>query len=148
VSLGRRHLSQLLVRCGVARTRHEAWQRFVAPLREESTKQWLPIEDAIALVRDAGGVSSLAHPPTDFEEFEALRSAGLASIEAVYPWGRSSVEAHLRETAARHGLLVTGGSDCHGPEPAHRRVGSHAISIEELERLRQFSGHAATRQPA
>ncbi len=138
-SLGRRHVAGLLVACGHARTRTEAFHRFVNPIaRMVRSKSLVPIEEAIRLVHAADGVASLAHPPPDLpdEQFETLRSTGLDAVEAVYPWGRHSPSTRLREIATRFGFAVSGGSDCHGPDPAHRRIGSHAITSDEFDALR------------
>ena len=140
VSLGRRHVAGLLVTCGHAATRTEAFHRYVNRIAGAvAPKVLIPVEEAIRLVRDAGGVSSLAHPPADLtdEHFGRLRDAGLNAVEAAYPWGRKSSEKRLREVAGRFRFAVSGGSDCHGPEPAHRRIGSHAISSDELAALRE-----------
>lgn len=149
-SLGRRHVAQLLVACGVTRTRNEAFQRFVGPVRKEvGPKVLVPVEEAIHLVHAAGGVASLAHPPADLDDdtFRTLAGYGLDALEAEYPWGRNSRTNALRETAARFGLAVSGGSDCHGPDPAHRMVGTHGITVEELAALRGRVGshHAGER---
>lgn len=141
VSLGRPHVAALLVTCGFAKSQQEAFHRFVGSLRHDvMPKEQLPIAEAIRLVHAAGGVTSLAHPPADYgdDEFREMRDLGLDAVEAVYPWGRSSPAARLRAIASRLGLLVSGGSDFHGP--AHRRIGSHAVTSEQLERLRQRCG--------
>jgi predicted metal-dependent phosphoesterase TrpH len=138
-SLGRRHLASLLIACRIANNRAEAFQRFLTPLRERVIpKLLLPVEDAIALVHAAGGVTSLAHPHPDMTEidYRALANVGLDAMEVEYPWGRRSRAAALREMARRTGLAVSGGSDSHGPDPIHRRIGSHGISPAELEILR------------
>lgn len=140
VSLGRRHVAELLVAGRFAQTRNAAFGRFLGPIAGKvMPKLLLPIKEAIALVRRAGGVASLAHPPSDFseEQFRALADFGLGAVESEYPWGRNSRAARLREVAARLGLAVTGGSDCHGPEPAHRRIGSHGITSDDLAGLRE-----------
>ncbi|HUR55980.1 MAG TPA: PHP domain-containing protein [Gemmataceae bacterium] len=139
-SLGRRHVAGLLVSCGIARTRDEAFGRFIHRLHGRVLpKQLLPIEEAIALVRAAGGVTSLAHPPAEMgdAEFRRLRDFGLDALESEYAWKRSSPAVRLREAAAQLGMLVTGGSDCHGPDPAHRRIGSDSITSEQFEKLRE-----------
>jgi predicted metal-dependent phosphoesterase TrpH len=139
-SPGRRHVANLLVACGHARTRTEAFHRLLNPLREEVRgKRLIPLEDAIRLVHAAGGVASLAHPPADLvdADFAHLGAHGLDALEATYPWGRNSPAARLRAFAARHDFATSGGSDCHGPEPAHRRIGSHAITSDELAALRE-----------
>jgi predicted metal-dependent phosphoesterase TrpH len=142
-SLGRRHLARLLFECGFAATRVEAFHRFLGPVaRGVLPKALVPIEEAIQLVRAAGGLSSLAHPSTDLTvaDFRSLTKMGLAALEAEYPWGRSSRSALLREAAARLNLAATGGSDCHGPDPSHRRIGSHGITADELNALRGWRG--------
>lgn len=144
-SPGRRHVAGLLVACRHARTRTEAFHRFVNPLRGSvRAKALVPLPEAIRLVHMAGGVASLAHPPSDLTDgtFGLFREMGLDALEVAYPWGRSSPAARLREVAARFGLAVSGGSDCHGPEPAHRQVGSHAITSDELAALRNRAARA------
>jgi predicted metal-dependent phosphoesterase TrpH len=139
VSLGRRHVAQLLVACGIAHHRTEAFHRFVGPLRGEvGPKVLVPVEEAVHLVHAAGGVASLAHPPADLNDdaFRTLAGYGLDALEAEYPWGRNSRTAALREAASRFGFAVSGGSDCHGPDPHNRMVGTHGITVEELAALR------------
>jgi 3',5'-nucleoside bisphosphate phosphatase len=145
-SLGRRHVAGLLVACGHAHTRASAVYRFVNPLvGKVKPKLLLPVEEAIRLVRAAGGVSSLAHPSADVtdEQFAELHSFGLNALEAVYPWGRNARGRRLRETASRFGFAVSGGSDCHGPDPSHRHIGSKAITADELAALRECATCAA-----
>lgn len=145
VSLGRRHVARLLVECGHAPTRSEAIRRFVNPcVRAVRPKVLVPIVEAIRLVRAAGGVASLAHPPAEMPEAQLieLRDAGLGAVEATYPWGRNSPSRRFRELAERLDLAVSGGSDCHGPDPAHRRIGSHGITAAELAALRERAGCA------
>lgn len=147
VSLGRRHVAGLLVATGFARTRNDAFSRLLGPLAAQVLpKLLMPIEEAIRLVRVAGGVASLAHPPAELSEddYRTLARFGLNAVEAEYPWGRRSQGAQLRELAARLGLAVSGGSDCHGPEPTHRRIGSNGITFDELADLRERCVGAST----
>ena len=139
-SLGRRHLARLLVAARFARHHAEAWHRFLGPLSARVVpKLLLPVEEAIALVTAAGGVSALAHPPADLtdDDWRSLAGAGLHALEADYPARRSGTAARRRELAARLGLAVTGGSDCHGPEPLCRRIGSRGITCDEVNAVRE-----------
>ncbi len=148
VSLGQRHIAKLLVEGGFARNRTEAFHRHIGPLRREATpKLLLPIAEAIGLVRDADGVATLAHPPADLTEndYRTLADFGLQGLEVEYPWGRKSPSARLREDAARFGFAITGGSDCHGPDPANRKIGSHGIGLAALEILRERAGCSGSR---
>jgi predicted metal-dependent phosphoesterase TrpH len=141
-SLGRRHVAGLLVGCGFARSRNEAFGRFLFPLKGSVLpKEKLPVGEAIDLIHAAGGVASLAHPPVDLTDdgLDRLAAAGLDAVESEYAWGRSGPAGRLRRAADRLGLAVTGGSDCHGPDPAHRRVGRYGLTADGLEALRARS---------
>jgi predicted metal-dependent phosphoesterase TrpH len=139
-ALGRRHLAERLVRSGQVATVREAFARYLKDGSPAAAPKWrLPAAQAIDLVRGAGGVASWAHPPAaaQFEQFAELRRVGLAAVEVEYPDFRRGRSQQLREYAAKLGLAVSGGSDCHGPGP--RQVGSCTISTEELDRLRRWS---------
>ena len=105
-------------------------------------KELLPVGEAIALVRTAGGVAALAHPPSDCDQayLEELKSLGLAAVEAVYPAASNRQTDFLRETARTLGLVVTGGSDTHGTDCPGRRVGDLGVGPEDLAALRAAAG--------
>lgn len=77
-------------------------------------------EQAVCVIAECGGISSLAHPGRISMEKTAkeglisrLKALGLSGIEAVYS-GHTEVETvYYKEIAERYGLLVTGGSDTH-----------------------------------
>jgi predicted metal-dependent phosphoesterase TrpH len=149
-SLGRRHVAGLLEACGLARSRAEAFHKFLwAVGGRVLPKLLLPADEAIRLVRAAGGVAALAHPPPDFteEHLRTLAGFGLSAVETEYPWGRNSPAARLRELAGRLGLAVTGGSDCHGPHPSHRVVGSYGVTVEQLAALRERTARIGSGSP-
>jgi predicted metal-dependent phosphoesterase TrpH len=139
-ALGRRHLAEILVRTRRAGSVREAFLRYLGDGgRVVTPKTRLPVADAIALVRGAGGVASWAHPSYDCERASLceLHGLGLQAVEAVYPGFRPSRTRELRSWAAALKMAVTGGSDCHGPDQPRRAVGVCGITSEELEVLRQ-----------
>lgn len=147
VSLGRRHLARLLIADGHARSLHGAFAGWLhRPELAGVPKRRLPAADALALVRQAGGVASWAHPPagTDLPTLEELRSLGLAAVECVYPWPSRAIETRLRQLARAAGLAVTGGSDSHDPDPPTRAVGARAVTADELATIRALAGGAAS----
>ncbi len=84
-----------------------------------------PIEEAVARVREAGGVSLLAHPgrttdgflPFDRERLDRLRSqVPFDGLEVFYPKHTAAQVELFRIYACDHSLLVSAGSDSHGPE--------------------------------
>lgn len=140
--LGRRHLAALLVKARYAATPREAFHRFLHDGgRIAVPKQRLPAAEALALVAGAGGVAAWAHPSYDChrQSLRCLRDLGLRAVEVEYPGFPTSRIRDLRGLAAELGLAVSGGSDCHGPEPLQRAVGACTVTADDLERLRYLS---------
>lgn len=140
-ALGRRHLAELLVRAGRVGSVREAFQRYLGDHGPVVVpKRRLPVSEALALVRGAGGVAAWAHPRYDCTRahLAELRGLGLRAVEAEYPDMRRARSLELREWAAALDLAISGGSDCHGPGP--RTVGACTVSAQELEQLRQRVG--------
>jgi predicted metal-dependent phosphoesterase TrpH len=141
-ALGRRTLALALQRSGRVGTVEEAFSRW---LRDggpaDVPKVRLPFAEAVALVRGAGGVTSLAHPPVDLTlpALVTLRDLGLQAIEVDYPSHRSVRAQELRRWAATLRLAATGGSDCHGPSGPRRTVGACGVTANELALLRNLA---------
>ncbi len=90
-------------------------------------------EYALEVIKDCGGISSLAHPgritlPEDkkYRLIEHLCSCGLDAIEAVYSGHDDKETAYFKTIAEKKGLLVTGGSDMHYAE------GNREAGVPEL----------------
>jgi 3',5'-nucleoside bisphosphate phosphatase len=140
-AIGRRHLAELLVRDRKAGSVREAFARYLHDgSRFVVPKKRLPVAEAIALARGAGGVTAWAHPSAqcDRQSLLELHASGLGAVEVDYPDVRGSRQQQLRGWAAELGLGVTGGSDCHGP--GKREIGSCTVSAEELVKLRRLAG--------
>ncbi len=129
-SLTRRHLAFDLVRAGHARSYGEAMRRWVGASNDHVPPITLPMTDAIDRARSAGGLTSWAHPEP--ERCKAwlgnLVRAGLQGIEGIRPGQGRRVRQGFRKLAARHEVLVTGGSDHHGQPGRH--LGHFAVSGE------------------
>jgi predicted metal-dependent phosphoesterase TrpH len=139
-ALGRRNLAAMLEKEGQVGSVREAFTRYLGdhgPITLPKVR--IPVRDAIGLVRGAGGVAAWAHPTYDCtrESLAELSGWGLGAVEAEYPAHRAGRSRELREMAREFGLAVTGGSDCHGPEPAGRAIGACSVSADELAELRR-----------
>ncbi len=116
-SLGRAHIADALKRQGLVHKRSEAFRRFLAPGQPAYVPSLGPTaEEAIALIRQAGGFAVAAHPATvpDAAGIETWVKQGLEGLEAHYGMHSPSNIVRFREMAEHWGLLVTGGSDYHG----------------------------------
>ena len=145
-SLGRRHLATLLVQSGVAASRHEAFTNHLRALDPPIAPIHLtPVAEVIERVHRAGGITSLAHPPREFAEaeFRHLRGLGLDALEAHCP-STAARSGELVSAAKALGMLVTGGTDTHGPPPAGaanpRRVGAFGLSLVDWRKLKSRDG--------
>lgn len=119
---GRPHIASLLVQKGVVGTMDEAFCRYLARGGKAYQPRYvLKADEAMSIIKDAGGLSVLAHPQ-QLEKagknlsavIERLRGLGLDGIEAFYPTHSHSFRKRLMAIARRLGLLVSGGSDYHG----------------------------------
>ena len=142
-SVGRPQIAEALIKAGHARTRDEAFDRFLAVggaayVARAGTSP----EAVVAIVHDAGGMASLAHPGVSARDhlIAPLAAAGLDALEVVHSDHDAATEARYRTLAADLGLFVTGGSDFHGPD-GHRagRLGSVTLASEDFEKLSQAS---------
>ncbi|WP_210491144.1 PHP domain-containing protein [Patulibacter sp. SYSU D01012] len=81
------------------------------------------IEEAVALIHDAGGVAVWAHPFWDVADpaevrvtLERFAGLGVDGVEAFYVGFTEEQTSHLYAQAERLGLLTTGSADFHGPQ--------------------------------
>lgn len=91
----------------------------------EESNDWLPETDAaIRLINDCGGLAVLAHPgrlmDRDKNRFDRLvghlAAVGLRGLEAYYASHTPEQTELLSALAKKADLIVTGGSDWHGPD--------------------------------
>jgi hypothetical protein len=124
--LGRPHIADYLVQKGIVRTKQEAFDRYL--VKCDVPKYPLYIEEASRLVRNAGGKLVLAHPNDPHgtslvtltkslpEQTEIIEESMLPHIDGVECWhsrNDTQTTSHYIRFAKKHGLIMTGGSDCH-----------------------------------
>jgi hypothetical protein len=116
---GRPHFAQIMIEKGYVADYRQAFDQYL----DESAKGYVyrrepGFEEGVARIRRAGGVASLAHPTRVRGDVAAMMpelcGAGLNAIEAYHSDHTPRETETFLDLAARHGLLVTGGSDFHG----------------------------------
>jgi predicted metal-dependent phosphoesterase TrpH len=141
--VGRPHIARALVDAGVIGSVPDAFgpEWFGPGGRAHLTRYALDPARAIALVRQAGGVTVLAHPRSSTRGWlipaaaiAALAAAGLTGVEVNHPDQDQSERERLAGLAANLGLVASGGSDDHGALTGNR-LGSETIDPGEYERL-------------
>lgn len=139
---GRPHLAQALLKKGIVSSMQEAFDRFLAAGKVGYVEtSWPRVEEAIELIRMAGGLSILAHPgKDDVTEAEVARwvEMGLEGIEVKHPSHTLRDEEHVQQWAERFGIFKMASTDYHGPGRSKHDAGveiSRNWLVPVLERL-------------
>lgn len=118
-TIGRPTIADTLRDKGVVKNREEAFARFLLKGKPAYVPPLGPDpRQAIETIVSAGGVAVLAHPGVarmDDDKLADLVGFGLGGIEAYYPMHRDSQVRDYLAAARQYDLLVTCGSDFHGP---------------------------------
>jgi predicted metal-dependent phosphoesterase TrpH len=141
-NIGRPHVARAMVEAGVIATIRNAFTEEFILDGGRCYVQRVKISpaEAIAQIHSAGGVAVAAHPGrTDLsdEDIASLVSWGLDGIEVHYPRHSKAEIIRFTEVAARHDLLVTGGSDDHGDINEGRLMGRVRLPWPHVERLKE-----------
>ena len=142
-SVGRPHIARLLMDKKYVTSAKDAFDRYLADGRPAYVARDLPQPaDAIAWIRDAGGVAVLAHPTWAKVSGEGLntllttlKAEGLGGIEVHYSSHTKRQTAEYLDLAKRLNLLVTGGSDFHGITKPDIEVGRGRGDLKVPEKL-------------
>lgn len=121
--VGRMNIARRMVEEGTARDVQDAFNRYLGPDGKAyvDARRVSPLE-AVRLIKSFGGLAVLAHPKKYMQNktlvmlIEGLKRFGLGGLETRYPTHTPDEVAALEATAARYGLVCTGGSDYHGDE--------------------------------
>ena len=149
--VGRPHIARAMADSGA-----------IASPREAFTRDWIadggrayvgryaldPVR-AIGLIREAGGVSVLAHPRAGRdtwvtnEQITGLAAVGLAGLEVFHPDQSDAERARLIALAHDLGLAATGGSDDHGSLTGFRLGCETTSAAAYQDLLSRVPGHPA-----
>jgi hypothetical protein len=139
-TIGRPHVARAMVEAGAVASVKEAFDRFIGEGRPAYVGRFrLTAEEAVAMIRRAGGVATLAHPGVSKVqplELKRLRSMGFDGVEAGHPDHPPEQAARYRAEAERAGLVCTAGTDWHGEVVAPDRfLGTSRMATADLDRL-------------
>ncbi|MCE5325763.1 MAG: PHP domain-containing protein [Planctomycetaceae bacterium] len=147
--VSRTHIALAMLRKGYVATTAEAFDKYIGkgkPAYVDRPRK--SAAETIAAIRDAGGISVLAHPVqlncANSAQIERivhdLKDSGLDAIEAYHSQSGPELTRAFMELARRFNLAITGGSDFHGaPKPdvsvGRPRVPLAAFNEQFLARL-------------
>lgn len=146
--LTRAHVARFLLEKGFIKSMQEAFDKYIG----DGCRCFVPREkvtpgQAIELIHAAGGCAILAHPAIYHMSDQRMRELlddckanGLDGIEAIYSTYQPGDERYIRRLAEEYGLKISGGSDFHGSNKPHIRLGRGTghmhVPYEVLQNLR------------
>lgn len=144
-TVGRPHIADALIGAGYYQDRGDAFADVLHPRSPFYLgTHAIDTNEAIRLVRAAGGLSVLAHPaaqrqraPQAPADIRAFAKSGLWGIELDHPENRADWLPALTVEAAALDLRVTGASDYHGAGKANR-LGQCTSSADIWREIRSF----------
>jgi 3',5'-nucleoside bisphosphate phosphatase len=144
-SIGRPQVARALVAAGHAVDTNDAFERWLGRGRPGFVpRSGATSEEVIAVIHEAGGLASLAHPGITKVDARlgVLRDAGLDALEAYHSDHDPATRDHYLRLARDLDLLVTGGSDYHG-DPAHGVApGTVTLPSHEFQRFSEWPRHS------
>ncbi len=138
-SAGRPHVAQVMVARGYVKTVREAFDKYLGAGKPGHVqRKKLTPEDAVRLIRKAGGAPVFAHPGLANRDdlIPGLVAAGLMGIECYYTEHSAQQRATYLQICTERDLVATGGSDFHGPKVRAATLGSPAVPMAAVEGLR------------
>jgi predicted metal-dependent phosphoesterase TrpH len=149
-TVGRPHLAAVLQEAGVVRSKEEAFDRFLAQGKAAYVpRPKLTPEEAIEVIKGAGGVPVIAHPGLirDDKWVRHFIEAGALGIEAYHTDHSDNQQQFYARWAHDAGLICTGGTDSHGPRGMRTVVpGTTNVSMDVVAQLKQASRHYQSQQ--
>jgi predicted metal-dependent phosphoesterase TrpH len=130
--VGRPHIAHVLLNKGYVNSIKQAFDKYLGQGGSAFfDKEQLTCRQAIQMIRQTGGIPVLAHPvqlrKENFAQLENevknLVDMDIGGIEVIHSDHRDSMIVELEELAKRYKLVPTGGSDFHGSNKPHIRLG-------------------------
>jgi len=137
---GRPHVARALVQAGHVKSMDVAFDKYL----KKGKAAWVPkfrigAPEAIELVHYAGGLAVMAHPGLNKTDsvIPKMIDAGLDGIECIHSRHSYNDVERYEALAEKHGLIVTGGSDCHGMNRGKPLIGSIKLPYAYVERMKE-----------
>lgn len=125
-SIGRPHIAKAITLAGGTTSVMEAYNKYINNDSEVYIqRKTISPHEAIEIIYDAGGIPVFAHP-FDVEDAENLIKEfmhyGLRGVEAYHRKHSPAMVEYYSSIAEKNGLIITGGSDFHAPNPNNGQI--------------------------
>lgn len=125
-SIGRPHIAKAITMAGGTNSVMEAYNKYINNNSDVYVqRKTISPHEAIEIIYDAGGIPVFAHP-FDVEDAENLIKEfmhyGLRGVEAYHRKHSPAMVEYYSSIAEKNGLIITGGSDFHAPNPNNGQI--------------------------
>lgn len=125
-SIGRPHIAKAITNIGGTSSVIEAYNKYI---NDDSNvyvqrKTVTPFE-AVEIIYEAGGIPVFAHPyDVDIADklIKEMMNFGLRGLEAYHRKHSPAIIEYFSTLAEKYGLIITGGSDFHAPNPNNGNI--------------------------
>lgn len=123
-NVGRPDLARLCIRYGFCDSVDEAFNLFLNPAKRkvQRTNRRVSYSECFKLIKDSGGIAVLAHPKSlNLDKLSLdrmiydMKECGLDGIEVFHSSFNKDESDYYLSLAEKYDLLISGGSDYHGP---------------------------------
>jgi predicted metal-dependent phosphoesterase TrpH len=143
-AVGRPHIARALVEMGVVNSVAGAFDELLGSGKPAFVPRFklTPVQ-AVQLIANAGGVPVFAHPGLVKHDamVAKLVEVGLRGLEVYHPDHSAAMSRHYLALCRQYNLLVTGGSDYHGPGiNNHSNLGQSTVTYEVVQEMKRLVG--------
>ena len=130
--ISRTHFARFLVETGVCKETYEVFRKYLTEGKPGYVEhRWASLRDAVAWIRQAGGIAVIAHPARykfsaneEFALFTEFKEHGGQGVEVVTGSHTPAEYLVYAELAREFGLAASRGSDFHSPDESRTELGT------------------------
>ena len=143
-NIGRPHIAEVLLEKGICRNTFDVYNNYLGNQNKKYVvaKYNLHPKEAIKIIKNAGGLSFLAHPGHllryDKIAITEVIRFGIDGLEVIHPSHSYEDYNYFIELARLNNKLVSGGSDCHGGRKKNGliTIGTEDVPLVFLEKMK------------
>lgn len=125
-SIGRPHIAKAITNAGGTSSSIEAYNKYI----NDNSNVYVPRKtvtpfEAVEVIYEAGGIPVFAHPyDVDIADqlTKEMMNFGLRGLEAYHRKHSPAIIEYFSTLAEKYGLIITGGSDFHAPNPMNGNI--------------------------
>ncbi|MBQ3642633.1 PHP domain-containing protein [bacterium] len=125
-SIGRPHIAKAITNAGGTSSSIEAYNKYINDNSNVYVqRKTVSTFEAVEVIYEAGGIPVFAHPyDVDIADqlIKEMMNFGLRGIEAYHRKHSPAIIEYFSTLAEKYGLIVTGGSDFHTPNPNNGNI--------------------------